>query len=302
MKLGEIKQIKEGTGFKLYTGACNVNVLAVNPTKAELEKLYGRALEKEPVYSKEVEREINGEKKKVKQGRVEFIVENKELNLLTKMTFFVEDSYIMGSRSGKYSVIDNYGNTAWATPDEIKSKAQLLSNKGKPLKIDSDYRLEKSGESELVLFIKNLLGINEPFDYIDEQFQLKPDAANCVCVIEDFEALTRGDVKEIKHVLSFAPGNSVKVILGVRNQEGKNYQSIYERVTMKSSARMTDGVYKRAKEDIERRKANGALEGFTFTYGDVVEYNPQSTTFNNSANTTTATAPTNVIPKADLPF
>ena len=60
----------EAVEIKRYIGVAPVSILAVNPTKKELEKIYNTTLEKEPEYLGE--QDIEG--LKVKTVRIDFIV------------------------------------------------------------------------------------------------------------------------------------------------------------------------------------------------------------------------------------
>jgi hypothetical protein len=321
MVLGEINEVKEGS-FKLYWGVAPVTVLAVNPTKAELGKIFGKEPEKEPVYYSQVEVEENGVKKKKDRSRIEFIVRNEELNLTSRMSFFLEDSYLT-TREGKYGVIDNFGNTAWVTPEEYKAKAIPLSKEGNPLRIANDYRLEKRGESELILFIRNLLGIKNSHTYNEKskQWTLQADPSKYFCYFEKID--------EIRKIIAIAQGKKVKVLLGVRFNEGRIFQTVYERFTAKVSMNPVERkikekvklspdapeetiertiyVYDKFEEHIARRQSSGALDNFLFSFEDVSEYKPEPTKFANSSSTTNSTpstpaasAPT--INADDLPF
>ena len=75
MAIAKGNETKE-VSFKRYTGIGNVNVLAINPTKAELAKL-GREVEEEPVYVTE--------KDGVKSIRLSLYVKPIEID---EMTFF----------------------------------------------------------------------------------------------------------------------------------------------------------------------------------------------------------------------
>ena len=310
MVLGEINEVKEGS-FKLYWGVAPVTVLAVNPTKAELGKIFGKEPEKEPVYYSQVEVEENGQKKKKDRSRIEFIVRNEELNLTSRMSFFLEDSYLT-TREGKYGVIDNFGNTAWVTPEEYKAKAIPLSKEGNPLRIANDYRLEKRGESELILFIRNLLGIRNSHTYVNKQWVLEADPSKYFCYFEKIEDILKGKVDEIRKIIAIAQGKKVKVLLGVRFDEGRTFQTVYERFTAKVSMNPVEKkvgdktvyIYDKFEDHITRRQSSGALGNFLFSFEDVSEYKPEPTQFNNSSSTTTSTpasaAPT--INADDLPF
>ena len=326
MVLGEINEVKEGS-FKLYWGVASVTVLAVNPTKAELGKIFGKEPEKEPVYYSQVEVEENGVKKKKDRSRIEFIVRNEELNLTSRMSFFLEDSYLT-TREGKYGVIDNFGNTAWVTPEEYKAKAIPLSKEGNPLRIANDYRLEKRGESELILFIRNLLGIKNSHTYNEKskQWTLQADPSKYFCYFEKLDDILKGKIDEIRKIIAIAQGKKVKVLLGVRFNEGRIFQTVYERFTAKVSMNPVERkikekvklspdapeetiertiyVYDKFEEHIARRQSAGALDNFLFSFEDVSEYKPEPTKFANSSSTTTSTpaasAPT--INADDLPF
>lgn len=329
MVLGEINEVKEGS-FKLYWGIAPVTVLAVNPTKAELGKIFGKEPEKEPVYYSQVEVEENGQKKKKDRSRIEFIVRNEELNLTSRMSFFLEDSYLT-TREGKYGVIDNFGNTAWVTPEEYKAKAIPLSKEGNPLRIANDYRLEKRGESELILFIRNLLGIKNSHTYNEKskQWTLQADPSKYFCYFEKIDDILKGKVDEIRKIIAIAQGKKVKVLLGVRFDEGRTFQTVYERFTAKVSMNPVERkikekvklspdapeetiertiyVYDKFEEHIVRRQNGGALGNFLFSFEDASEYKPEPTKFANSSSTTTSTpstpaasAPT--INADDLPF
>lgn len=310
MVLGEINEVKEGS-FKLYWGVAPVTVLAVNPTKAELGKIFGKEPEKEPVYYSQVEVEENGQKKKKDRSRIEFIVRNEELNFTSRMSFFLEDSYLT-TREGKYGVIDNFGNTAWVTPEEYKAKAIPLSKEGNPLRIANDYRLEKRGESELILFIRNLLGIKNSHTYVNRQWVLEADPSKYFCYFEKIEDILKGKVDEIRKIIAIAQDKKVKVLLGVRFDEGRTFQTVYERFTAKVSMNPVEKkvgdktvfIYDKFEDHIARRQSSGALGNFLFSFEDASEYKPEPTKFANSSSTTTGTpapaAPT--INADDLPF
>ena len=56
-----------GNGFKLYTGIGEFHVVGVNPTKVELEKIWGRELNKEMEY-------LTANEAGVKKFEVKFII------------------------------------------------------------------------------------------------------------------------------------------------------------------------------------------------------------------------------------
>ncbi len=99
MAFGQGQVSSEGGSIKRYIGVASVFVLAVNPLKEELEKLYGRTLENAPEYIGETE---VGDTK-VPQIRLDFIVKadpekyldanNQPLNFVNKVSLFIRRAY-----------------------------------------------------------------------------------------------------------------------------------------------------------------------------------------------------------------
>ena len=54
---GKAVESKEAVEFKRYVGIAPVQIVAVNPTKKELESIYNTTLEKEPEYLGSMERD-----------------------------------------------------------------------------------------------------------------------------------------------------------------------------------------------------------------------------------------------------
>ena len=92
MAFGKAQVSKEATEIKRYTGVGSVFVVGVNPSKAELEKLYDRELDKDPEYLTE--------KDGVTSARIDFIVKtdptakcSNGIELLTKFSMFIRNEY-----------------------------------------------------------------------------------------------------------------------------------------------------------------------------------------------------------------
>ena len=97
--------------------------------------------------------------------RIDFFIETDEkteINLKNKITFFLSDSFMSNKENTKYKIIDRFGNTAWATVEEITNKQIPVYQNG-PAAIDADYRKCYLGEEELTEFIKNYLNIPPAF-------------------------------------------------------------------------------------------------------------------------------------------
>ena len=80
------ESVSEGS-IKRYIGVAPFTVIAVNPTKKEMEEIYGTTLEKEPEYI--------SEKDGVKTVRLDFILKSDAekcgFELLTKLAFFIRN-------------------------------------------------------------------------------------------------------------------------------------------------------------------------------------------------------------------
>ena len=98
----------EGNKVKRYTGVAPVYVLAINPNKAELEKLYDTQLENDPEYLGEVE--VGEDKHKVQNVRLDFIVKTDAekcggIEFTTKVPFFIRKEYRYNRDKTKVQVI-----------------------------------------------------------------------------------------------------------------------------------------------------------------------------------------------------
>ena len=69
------KESTEGSSVKRYIGVGSVQVIGINPTKEDLSKFYsGAVIENEPEYLGTAEVGPEGNKKKVNQVRLDFII------------------------------------------------------------------------------------------------------------------------------------------------------------------------------------------------------------------------------------
>ena len=208
---------------RLYTGIGVAKVIAVNPTKAEMEQIYGTTIQNEPVYASTTQ--YGG-----KQMRVSFVLSvniNEEKPMITTVTFFVNDTFMKGTTSGKYQVIDKYGRTAWATQEEIDANKIPQYSNG-PARIDKSYRKAYSGEVQLEQFIRALLCLDDP-EYWNSNTsswvtRTGRELEMCDGILEDVKAIINGDISELKECVSLGKNNEVKVLFGVRNNnDGRQY-------------------------------------------------------------------------------
>ena len=284
MAFGKTQVSKEATEIKRYTGVGSVFVVGVNPSKAELEKLYDRELDKDPEYLTE--------KDGVTSARIDFIIKtdptakcNNGIELLTKFSMFIRNEYRFNKDKTKVQVIDKYGRTAWVTKEQAKNH-EIPVYKNGPANIDKDYRPAYVGEEDITNFLKLFLGISNVEKWVKneatgrrEVVGLVDNPQDCECRLENIEDYFKGKFNEIKGAINLMPNNKIKVLFGVRTtDDNKQYQAVYNQMFLKNN--ITD--YSKLDADLQERKAAGAYPTTEFTVGDLKEYNVEATDLSNS--------------------
>lgn len=231
MAIAAGNETSENTGspVKLFTGIAPLMVLAVNPTKKELEAIYGRELEKEPEY-------LSADENGVKKLRIDFIVKtviNEKLGcneeIITKVPFFLEDKPAITSGGDKVYMLNLYGESACiplenakagTTPDNM---SWYCTTKMRPA---------FKGEIELVDFLKAYLGIpNRAF-----KDKVIPDITQAEIQLDNIKKyFVNGDISEIKTPVKFRmETNKVLLAGGVRStDDNKQYQAWYLKKPLK---------------------------------------------------------------------
>lgn len=276
IKIG--KQSEEGV-FKLYKGIAAVNVLAVNPNKAELEKLYDTELENAPEYVGEAEVGQEGNKHKVPQVRLDFIVQTDPekcngIDMKTKVSFFIKKEVRYNRDETKVQVINKYGETTWLPIENAK-------NGTVPENLSwfeaADFRPAFIGEEELTAFIKAYLNIpNKSYRKKDGTVVELKDKSEAEARLDKIADYFKGDFSELRNVIALQPKNKVKCMFGVRTtDENKQYQAVYTQKFLKNN--VTD--YSKLDEELQERKANGAYPDTEFSICDLKEYSVEATEF-----------------------
>lgn len=272
---------KEGNAVKRYIGVAPVFVLAVNPNKAELEKLYNTQLENDPEYLSEIE--VGEDKHKVQNVRLDFIVKTDAekcggIEFTTKVPFFIRKEYRYNRDKTKVQVIDKYGRTAWVTIEQAEAH-EIPVYKNGPANIDKDYRPLYSGEEELTKFIKAYLNIPNVMKYVNNTWVMVDNPEDCEARLENITEYFNGNFKELRDVIALQPNNKVKVLFGVKTtDDNKQYQAVYNQMFLRNIT--TD--YSKLDENLQERKAAGAYPTTEFTVCDLKEYNVESTDLSNS--------------------
>jgi hypothetical protein len=190
---------QEGVSIKLYTGLYDCNVLAVNPTIAEAEKL-GITIKDDTTYVSTAE---EGHIK----IRLDFWVKVNPLNVVKKLTFFLED-LVKPSQAGNTQFINDFGvSTYGISLDAIKANEKMKW-----------YNTETAitalvGQADLTEFIKNWLSIDR----------------DTVAKIDNVAKLYKGDVSDLKALITKYSDRQVQLLLHIKETDGVFYQNIYNR-------------------------------------------------------------------------
>lgn len=267
---------------KKYIGVAPVYVLAVNPNKEQLEKLYNTQLEKEPEYLGEVE--VGEDKHKVKNVRLDFVVKTAAdrcngIEFTTKVSFFIRNEYRYNKDKTKVQVIDKYGRTVWVTVEQAKAHEIPIYSNG-PANIDKDYRPIFVGEEELTSFIKTYLNIPDVMKYVNNTWIMVDKPEDCEARLDNIAKYFNGDFKELKDIISLQPNNKIKVLFGVKSTDKGQFQAVYTNMFLKNNVTK----YDKLKDNLQERKAAGAYSTTEFEVVDLKEYTVEATNFeeNNS--------------------
>ena len=282
------KESVEGA-FKLYKGMAAFNMIAVNPTKKELETLQGRDIENEPEYKGKNDDGVD-------TMRVVFYAKtnpeakvNGGIELMIPISFMLTKAQRVGQTSGKIQVIDKYGRTAWATPEEVASKAIPQYASG-PANISKDYRPAYQGEEQLIDFLIQWLNIPYPATYKDSKWVMRTNPEDSEVSL-NIDAIFKGDVKELQELVKLAPSYLVKAAVGIKTtEEGKQYQAVFTRKFAKNA--ITN--YSKIDAAITEFQAAGGAPNTEFSVEPLHENVVEATQFTPKADATA--------PAGDMPF
>lgn len=268
------KESTEGGAVKRYIGVAPVRVVAVNPTKKELEVIYNTTLEKDLEYTGV--QDSNGNK--VPYARIDFIVKTDAekcdgIDMTTKASFFVRKEYRFNGEKTKVQVIDKYGRTAWVTKEQANAHEVPMYKNG-PANIDSAYRPAYVGEEDLTNFVKTYLNIPNVQKYVDGKWVMVDNPSECEARLDNIDKFFAGDFGELKEIMSYQPNNKVKMMFGVRTaDDGKQYQAVYTQMVLRNG--VTD--FSKLDADLKERKNAGAYPTTEFKASALREYAVEAT-------------------------
>lgn len=291
---------KEAMTFPKYVGVAPVFVLGVNPDKAEYEKMLNTELQKDPEYLSTIE--VDG--KNVNNVRISFVIKTDadkvDAEVTSNLTFFLQQRPRIGSQTGKYQVIDKYGDTAWAVKGEDfvfeDGKIKVLripQYANGPANIDIDYRLAYVGEEELTDFLKTFLCIPSRMSWVNSTWvpNSRVDIRDCEARLESVAEYFKGNFKELRDIINLMPNNKVRVLFGVRTTDKGQFQTVLSSKVLRNSVRN----YNELEKYVAERKMNGAFKDIEYPVVEFREYVVKPTEF--TQNNTQAPAL-----EDDLPF
>ena len=253
-------ETKESTGsFKKYEGFGISKVLAVNPTKKELEAILGREIANEPTY---VGKDENG----VDRVKLSFVMQtvadkNAGIDIITIGNMWLKKQTRI-SQTGKTQMIDKYGTVKWLTKDDLKAPVEAFDN--------ASARPTCNGEEELTNFLRTYLNLKQAIKYNKDTGVwsfVEGNLADCECRIENVGKLFTGDVSEIRSAIADVPNNTINALYYTSQVEDKEYQNVCINKIASIYARNLNSV----KDYVLNKQQNGGYPGVTFYFGNLRE-------------------------------
>jgi hypothetical protein len=232
----DVKESSESEGTrKLFVGAFNMHVTAVNPTLEELQKM-GVKTDKKPdyfVYNKDNKELVDGIK-------IRIYLENKfrEDDVKAVLTLYLRKSFMESKKDPadpKANYIDERGNSMFLSIAGVES-----GNVGFDWLHIPSLKKAVMGEAELIQFIRALTNAEKTGVTYFEPADLKKIFA--------------GDVSSIRSVVKRANelGNAVRVLLMPKIDGAKVYQYVYDRSFDRSWSSTAKYMHKSVMENKSR--------------------------------------------------
>lgn len=215
---------------QVYIGVLPMKVIAINPTKRELETIYNRTSEKEPVY---LGTDTN---RNVPQIRIDFIVQTipdkcDGIKLTSKVSYFLSNSIRYNTDKTKIQICNPYGQFVWVTKEEYE---QHLAPVNMPTFIYENIRPAYVGEENLVKFLQASINIPNVIE-----FDTKQPIKNKViaeCRLDSIKKIFTGDIKELQN--SMPTMKFFKMGAGAKTtDDNKVYQDFFIDYPMKGGVK-----------------------------------------------------------------
>lgn len=207
IKVGSVSQNSQV--FNKFIGYARFQVVAINPSQEEFEKLFNRKIENWKGYTSKKEDGTD-------TARILFVLKdtkpNSELPLI-QMSFFLTRQSRKTQDQLKTQVIDKFGNTAWVTSTEYANQKIPMSNAGKPLGIIPPYIPCCMGQDKLVAFIKAWANVPNSLYWDDTTGSFVPKSNSeleaCEVSLDHIKDYWTGDFSELTSMLKGKPEESL---------------------------------------------------------------------------------------------
>lgn len=285
LAIGKTQESTETQEFKKYVGVGSSYVVAVNPTKKELEEIYGHEMANDPEYVVDTN--------KGKEARITFIVKTDPnicngIEITNRVMFTLSNAPAYNKDQSRVQVIDKYGNTTWANIEDAKAGKKLFSTTDKELKIDSSYRMACVGEADLIGFLKAYLNVGDAFNYVNDSWVKKDNADDFLFGLEHIKDYFSGNFSEIKDAIALQPNNKVKLLYGVRTKDdGKQYQTVATRNGMVLLNSAGSKALDKLEKDLANAKNAGSYASTDFRVQPLAEYSVEPTDLSSAPTTST---------------
>ena len=280
LMVGKTQESAEaGESFKRYVGLGASKVLAVNPTKAELEKIYGRELENEPNYIIEQ----NDQKGVCVDIIVQTVPEDcNGIEMINHARFNLYPTKWTNKDGSKVRVIDNYGNSQWLLTEDADMHKKCLTSDGNPQKIDDKYRICFRGEADIIDFLRKFLFNKDSFSMPNSVWTKKDDADDVLIGFENPSKLFKGDVSEIKELIALQPNNKIKLLYGVRKSEGEDgkvrfRQAVCTGYDLMARNNVTTSGLNKLEKDLNSAKNSGMYSNVDYKVQELQEWDVEPT-------------------------
>ena len=294
MAVASGRESSEGAQIKRYIGVGTCTVLAINPTKAELERILSTpthpvVLEKDPEY-------ITADGADVRSIRVDIYLKTvpekcNGIDTVLKIGYFLKDQKRFNNDKTKVQVINVYGESTWLSKEDFQAKTipekmSFFQPKG--------MRAAWVGEEEITLFIKKLLNIPRySVKKADGTIVIIDNPKLAECQLDGIPNYFVGNIAELKAAITSRKDNKIKIAFGVKTTaENKIYQDCFKEYPINSA--VTDFSY--LAKNLLEKQASG---GYPNTYFGGMPFNFEEWTPTQSNLTTAAAAAGGVAPKLD---
>ena len=270
--IGKTQESKEASeGFKRYVGLASSHILAVNPKKEELDELMGFESQNEPEYIKEDDQG--------KMAIINFIVRtdpdtNNGIEITNRATITLRATPAYNKDKTKVQVIDQYGNFTWADTEVANAGGKIEHAQ----KLDK-YRIACVGECALVDFLKKYLGVPDAYDYKNGSWVKKENgkAEEGIFSLEKLKDYFKGDFSEIREAIALQPNNKIKLLYGVRTNDGKQYQAVCTREQLMLNNGAGANAIAKLEKDLANAKNHGSFSTTEYKVQELQEYDVQPT-------------------------